>query len=241
MGYLTTYSSLIGTATGTSSPTGVHDVDANLIYRGYLWNFFTSAAPAGISTFASGIGTYSYSWSATYGLQTAGDANTNFVYTVQPTDSFTGNYLIQSSFLYGGSPADNCPDPAIAVWPVANGRTSPIWNWGASATRISVQNNCASSLQIYGYTTTQTSGAFTYSAGSWYTMHFYHEPTLSRCRYAMTFGQNDWTRSGTQIATELTSTESISTAYYVGLASDADGYTLGATSCNFSGLRITPL
>lgn len=247
MGYYTPLSSRIGLAPPTYA-TGVHDLEGSLLYPQpatgtQLYNFFTSSAPAGIYTTTSAVGTYLYGWSATYGLQTAGDAGTGFVYTVQTQDSFTGNYLIQASFYYGGS--DNCPDPSIAIWPASNGRTAPLWDWAASATRISAQNNCASYLAIYGLTAAATGTAFTYTQNTWYTMHFYHEPSLARSRYVMTLGQNDWTKAGTVAAAEVTGSGAgyyiTGQSFYVGLASDADGYALGASSCNFSGLRISPL
>ena len=234
-------SSLVGTGAITTN-SAVHSLQTNLLYKtsGVLFDFFTNSAPVGISTYTSGVGTYSYAWSTIYGLQTAGDAGTGFVYTVQTTESFTGDKLIQTSFYYGGS--DNCPDPSICVYSASNSRTSPVWNWGTSSTRIAVQNNCASSTQIYGFTNSATGSSFTYSTSNWYTMHFYHEPTLNRCRYAMTAGQNDWTRSNSLMTAEITlSSQSVSGAYYIGLASDADGYSLGANSCNFSGLRISPI
>lgn len=206
------------------------------------YDFFGTSAPSGITTQTSGVGSYTYDWSATQGLRTAGDAGTGFVYTVQTTDTWLGNFLVQASFQYASG--DNCPDPSIAIWPASNGRTSPQWNWGTQASRISYQLNCTSSPVIYG-TSVQTQGtAFSFGAvNTWYTLHFYHEPTLSRTRALFTTGQNDWTISGTQLGgSTLTNSNfySAGTPLYIGLASDADGKTLGA-GCNFSGMRISPL
>jgi hypothetical protein len=206
---------------------------------GELYNFFVSSAPSGISTYSSGVGSFSYAWSATYGLQTAGDAATGFVYCVQPTNSYTGNYLIQASFWK--STVDTCPDPAIGIWNAANGRTYPTWNWGASSTRISCQLNCTAYAVIYGTSSSANGSGFTFTNNTWYTMHVYHEPTLSRTRFSVTTGQNDWTQSGSVLCSQITLADYYSGSYYVGLASDADGYTIGADSTNFSGMKITKL
>jgi alpha-tubulin suppressor-like RCC1 family protein len=204
-----------------------------------LWNFFASSAPAGISTFtATSAPNYAYDWNVSQGLRTVGDAATGFVYTVQPTASYSGNNLFQVSFYNVNS--DNCGDPGVAIWPTSNGRTSPIWTWGAQSSRIAAQMNCPQPV-IYGYSNGTNGTSGTYSLNTWYTLHFYHEPSLGRCRFAVTQGQNDWTRSGALFSPEITLNESIASSYYFGIASDNDGGTLGGQQTAFSGLKVTPL
>lgn len=227
------------TATPTVTPTPT--ITPTPTPAATIYNFFVSSAPAGISTFTATGGSYTYTWSSANGLITAGDASTSFVYTVQPTTTFTGNYLFQLSFYNVNS--DNCADPGIAIWDASNSRTSPTWNWGPSTSRIAAQNNCSSSLSIYGKSNTVNSGSWIYSLNTWYTLHFYHEPTLSRCRYKMTQGQDDWNISGPQIATEVSLNEFISGSYYFGIGSDNDGGTLSNPNQRtaYSALRIFPL
>lgn len=241
MPYYIGNSSLIGTGF-VDENTGVHDLQVsrhNPVGGGYLADFFTDTTPANITTATQTVGTYNYAFSSTYGLQTWGDAATGFVYTVQATPSYSTDILIQTSFYYGGT--DNCPDPSIAIWPASAGRTSPLWAWSSSGTRIAAQNNCASYLAIYGTSTQSTGTSFTYASGSWYTMHFYHEPSLSRTRYFMTLRFEDWDQVGTQIGGTITLAAYYLNAVYVGLASDADGYAAGQNSCRFSALKITEL
>jgi hypothetical protein len=216
------------------------------------YSFFASAAPAGISTFApaAGLPNYQYVWDSNLGLRTAGDANFSlaFAYTVQPTNSYQGNVLIQTSF-YKDWRGDTCPDPGMAIWPVANGRTSPQWAWTYNSSRIASQTDCAIALCVYGTAgpfsataSTPISGGWT--ANTWYTMHMWHLPFKSATITQITYGLNDWNRANAVFVANTQISQTLgSAAFYVGVASDNDNATPGgviaANSTNFSGLRIT--
>jgi hypothetical protein len=231
-----------------------------------VWNFFSNSAPAGITTSTADPYVYSgyayqYSWSSTYGLMTAGSATLAKQYVVGPTQSYVGDYLIQASFKCpsGGY----SPDPSIAIWPVANGRNSAYFAFSSNSSRIAVaasystlfifgNNNSANPTEVYASLGNVGSGNFNFIPGTWYTLHFWHLPSLSTSRAACTIGQDDWTVSGTRFhspsyllvgATISATTQfyySSSTQYYVGISSDWNQVAYPqSTGMNFSGMRIS--
>ncbi|NBS90736.1 hypothetical protein EBS67_12190 [bacterium] len=242
-----------------------------------VWNFFSNSAPAGITTntadpYVWSGSAYQYGWSSTYGLMTAGSATFARQYVVGPTQSYVGDYLIQASFK---CPSSNAPDPSIAIWPVANGRTnasgqsSASYVWGANTSRIAVtagvatsssnlfifgNNNSANPTEVSASLGNVGSGNFNFVAGTWYTLHFWHLPSLSTSRAACTIGQDDWTVSGTRfhnpstllLGSTISATTqfyySSSTQYYVGISSDWNqGSYPQPTGMNFSGMRTSKL
>lgn len=205
---------------------------------GTTYSFFASSAPAGITT-TTGASPYQYQWSLTEGLQTAGDA-TGHVFTVQPTASLSGNYLIQASYKYNQT--DNCPDGAIAIWDANNSRTSSLWAWTSNASRIQINTDCATGLFIFGTASTtvgtgQNTNFGSFTAGAYYTIHVWVNSTAGSVTARLTLGQDDWTNTGSQINGNVTLSQAIPASYYVGVGSDSDGYAIGTKSVNFSGLR----
>lgn len=206
------------------------------------YNFFTTSAPTGITTRPADSFTYQYDWSASQGLRTAGDAQNDFVYTVQSTASYTGSFLVQVSYQVIDTTET---DPSIAIWPVANGRDSPYWTWAPNPSRIAYSVDSGAVPYLFGGPSNfyVEGDPYSYTSLAWYTLHMWHEPTQSRTRALQTTGQNDWTISGSQVGGStliLSQYYSGSTPLYIGIASDADGRSLGS-GCNFSGMRITQL
>jgi len=194
-----------------------------------LWNLYATSAPSGLS-WPNNSTSPSSAWSATYGFQTYGGA-ANVSYPLRTVDSIAGYQLIQTSVWV----SDNCSDASLAIF---NG-SSPTWNWGAASSRISLQCNC-STPNLYGTTTSQNVGA-NLTPGNWYTMHIAHRPASASTstKAWVTLGKEDWASTGTRVGNVSTSANSYSGNFWVGVSSDFDSASAGASSTNFSAIRIS--
>ena len=210
------------------------------------WDLRVSSAPTGITITDTGT-TPSYAFSSTYGFQTAGDTGNgvNFAYPLSGTDALdpTGgvDFLIQATVLT----TDRCSDPSIATWLASGGRSAPIWAWAYNNSRISQQLNCNSYNAIYGRSTNDTGagslGTSYYHAGAYITLHYWYAPSVTRVYAAVTDASDDWGITGTQLGTrtaEIGQHFGVSNPVYWGLSSDFDNASLGASSTNFTAVRV---
>lgn len=191
----------------------------------------------GITSAPSGVITQSSSVTAVFqttGLLMYGDSqSTPNAYPVVYDGTFTGDFLIQSSFIRN----DNCSDHGIAIWPAANGISSASWQWGPNSSRIATQCNC-SGPNIYGLTLSSANGAVGQNID--YTYHFYHRPSLNTTQIIITQAKDDWDITGSQVSnTSISQTYGATVPLYVGLSADADG--TGSVWARWYNLKITQL
>ena len=168
-----------------------------------------------------------------------------------PTE-FTGDYLFQLSTRIDQDPGGSnwWSDASIAVFNTSYTSGSGWgWKWGTQAGRISAQNNCKKP-HIYGYNAQDNIDAPNngdvlitpyVSDGTWVTMHFYHEPSMSRSRYKVTIGERDWQAAGTQLGTSpnggvITVANSFQGTYWVGISGDDDSNAMVANGFRYIAL-----
>ena len=188
---------------------------------------------------------------ASEGAIFTGDAGSGQYPLRLPTE-FTGDYLFQLSTRIDQDPGGTnwCSDASIAVFNTSYTSGSGwSWKWGTQAGRISAQNNCKKP-HIYGYNIQDNMDAPNngdvlitpyVSDGTWVTMHFYHEPSMSRSRYKVTVGERDWEAAGTQLGTSpnggvITVANSFQGTYWVGISGDDDTNSMVANGFRYIAL-----
>tara|TARA_Y100001972_G_scaffold125302_1_gene176235 strand:- start:1310 stop:3070 length:1761 start_codon:yes stop_codon:yes gene_type:complete len=209
------------TSTGTPEPAGFTEFDLRV-----------SSTPSGL-TYVPGQSSLLTQFSSTYGWQTGGNAS-GLTYELYTSTTFSGDHLFECTVLF----ANNCSDPAIAIW--SSG--TPSWTWGTNSSRISLQQNCTTPY-LYGTSQQSNAGSSTpTNSSNPITLHLHHQPSLSRTRAWVTTIADDW---GNETNSRVGNIMSITNNYgnsgvYCGLSSDYDGASLGAFSTNFTKWRITP-
>ena len=214
-----------------------------------LFDLTGGALPAGMYQYTGSNAQPTLTWDST-GAKFTGDAGSG-QYPLRLPTGFTGDYLFQLSTRIdadSGGSSSYCSDASIAVFSSTYTSTSGWnWKWGTQSGRISAQNNCS---QPYLYGVNAQAGMSTpnsvlqpphVSDGTWITMHFYHEPSLSRTRYKVTLGDKDWEAAGTQLGTSpnggvLQVSNSFSGTYYVGISGDDDTNSMYANAFRYIAL-----
>ncbi len=204
--------------------------------------------PAGMYQYTGSNAQPTLTWDST-GAKFTGDAGSG-QYPLRLPLAFTGDYLFQLSTRIDQDPGGTnwCSDASVAVFNSTYTSTSGWnWKWNTQSGRISAQNNCS---QPYLYGENAQQGMSTpnsvlqppyVSDGTWVTMHFYHEPSLSRTRYKVTVGDKDWEATGTQLGTSpnggvLQIANSFSGTYYVGISGDDDSNSMYANAFRYKPL-----
>ena len=209
----------------------------------------TGSLPAGMYQ-KSPMTTPTLTWDST-GAKFTGDSSSASSYPLRIATGFTGDYLFQLSTRIDQdtNPNNWCSDASLAIFNTTYDGSVWTFTWGVATGRIAAQNNCDTPY-LYGYSTSQQINSpnsgdvleYPYvSSGEWVTMHFYHEPSLSRSRYKVTLGSKDWGATGTQIGNSpnsgiLNIPESFSGTYWVGVSGDDDSDAMYA-----NGFRYSPL
>lgn len=210
----------------------VNDGDGSTIF-----DLTGGSLPSGMYQYTGSNAQPTLTWGSE-GATFTGDAGSGQYPLRLPTE-FTGDYLFQLSTRIdkdSSSTTNWCSDASIAVFNTSYTSGSGWgWKWGTQGGRISAQNNCQKPY-IYGYNQqvhiTQPSQGNVLttpyvSDGTWVTMHFYHEPSMSRSRYKVTVGERDWEATGTQLGASpnggvLQIGNSFSGTYWVGISGDDD-------------------
>ena len=232
-----------GYSSGGGNPQGGNSDEA-------VFDLTGGSLPSGMYQYTESNAQPTLTWGSE-GATFTGDAGSG-QYPLRLPREFTGDYLFQLSTRIDEDPGGSnwCSDASIAVFNTSYTSTSNwSWSWGLSPGRISAQNNCKKP-HIYGYNISDNMDAPDngqvlitpyVSNGTWITMHFYHEPSLSRVRYKLTVGERDWQAAGTQLGTSpnggvIQVANSFDGTYWVGISGDDDSNAMVANGFRYIAL-----